>query len=64
MVRKELEVSSCRECPFANIDFEYGYNSCNHPDSDIELEDYIELPERTVHKECPLLDEDITIKLL
>ena len=56
-----IEVKNCRECPFAQNDSTYGFDMCSV--SDIKLFDGEELPPATVHPDCPLKQESITIKL-
>jgi len=61
-------VKSCRQCPFANRDNEYGYDMCNHPHNlgKVEApkyETFWELPVEGVHKNCPLRYEAITLHL-
>lgn len=57
----EIKVNNCQECPFANVDNEYGYSGCNL--KDIELTGWEQLPEKNVHKECPLKEKYFVIKL-
>jgi hypothetical protein len=50
----ELKIKSCSQCPFANRDNEYGLDSCNHPESKIELKNFEQLPFFSIHPLCPL----------
>ena len=56
-----IKVKNCQECPFVNIDNEYGYDSCSA--KEIKLTKWEELPEEGVHEECPLKETDFTVRL-
>ena len=61
----ETQVKNCRECPFANNDNEYGFDMCNAPDVKpiLSTDEWEELPETGVHKNCPLKENVIIVKL-
>lgn len=54
------EIKNCLECPFCNNDSEYGY-SCNI--ANIGEYDMPSYKDKWVPKECPLLKEEIIVKL-
>ena len=56
-----IKVENCQDCPFVNVDNEYGYDRCSI--KEIELGKWEELPASGVHKECPLKEKDFVIKL-
>jgi len=59
-----IEVKNCRECPFANIDNEYGYDYCNllnKLDIYMNMKMWEELPEDKRHPLCPI-DNEVIIK--
>ena len=67
MINKNLiNVFSCQKCPFANNDNEYGYNSCNlaiRLGTAIKLKEWGQLPEKSIHKDCPLDDHVFVVKI-
>lgn len=58
---KEIKVSSCDSCPFANNDDVFGRNYCNL--GRFSTEPLKQLPEFTIHDNCPLKKESVHIKL-
>lgn len=61
MKTKEIKVNNCQDCPFVNVDNEFGYDMCSI--KDIKLHKWEELPKNNVHSECPLKEISITVKL-
>jgi hypothetical protein len=63
--KNQINVSSCQQCPFSNNDNEFGYNACNlaiRRGTPIELKNWEELPEKSIHKDCPLDDYIFVLK--
>lgn len=63
---KTIEVKSCGECPFSDIDFEDGIDRCNLSivvKGNIKIGFREELPVFKVHENCPLKTESVTVKL-
>ena len=64
----KLEINNCRECPFANFDSDWGWDSCNLEKKlggslrPIESAPWEELPADKRHKHCPL-EKDIFIEI-
>lgn len=58
----EKEVTNCKECPFCNHDSEFGRDGCNL-NTNIWVTYYENLPSDKVHDECPLIYEQVTVKL-
>ena len=56
----KIIVKNCQECPFCNNDNEYGKDSCNL-NTKITLKNWEELPDNSIHEECPLLKENYEI---
>jgi hypothetical protein len=57
-------VKNCRECPLAQTHEIYGNNLCRHPNEQLGLNPFTEeLPKDTVHENCPLKQEPLTISL-
>lgn len=57
-----IEIKSCGNCPFANLDNETGRDACNLSfllEKEIELKNWEQLPEGKRHDECPLTNEMI-----
>ena len=56
-----IEIKDCHNCPFCNSDFESGTNcNLNYDIDDYKMPSY---EEHFVPKDCPLLKNEITIKL-
>lgn len=56
-------VNNCHDCPLCNSDNEFGRDGCNHPLSTIQLKDNDELPNRTIHPDCPLKTIDLILTI-
>jgi len=58
-----INVSSCRDCPFCNNDNEYG-SSCNFPEN--EVEDYEMTPYglKNPPEKCPLNKSIAVVELI
>lgn len=62
---KTIEVKSCVECPFSQIDFEDGMDICNLSiiaGGNVKV-GREELPVFKIHENCPLKNESVTVKL-
>lgn len=60
-------VKDCHSCPFADIDNEYGH-ACQHPFNFDAVAPkngvmYLWLPSDTIHQNCPLKKDPITVKI-
>lgn len=58
---KTIEVTNCHECPFANDDNEFGKDICNLDDTIYKMNE--DLPSNSVHENCPLKKQSVTVKL-
>ena len=61
----EIKVTSCADCPFAEMDDECGIDYwCLHPFSTtLAMNVNTNVDSKSVHPSCPLKQETITIKL-
>lgn len=56
---KTIKVAGCTDCPFANFDYEEGFNGCR---VDYDIEDGInEIPDKGRPENCPLNEEPIVV---
>jgi hypothetical protein len=58
----EFKVNNCQECPFVNNDNECGFNFCSIKNIKLDKQ-WDELPDNDVHKDCPLKENSVTVKL-
>ena len=62
----KIKVSNCQECPFCNIDNEFGYDQCNLDKSENGVNSTLRmpfdnLPHRIIHYLCPLNKTSVTV---
>jgi len=59
--KQTYTVTNCHDCPFCNLDNEYGRDMCNISPN-IKLKHWEELPNDKVHDMCPLKQTVIRVE--
>jgi hypothetical protein len=62
-MKMDIKVTNCNNCPFCNIDNEYGY-SCNFPENEVEEDKMTDINEKLPPEKCPLKNNITVVELI